>query len=110
MCAGYDLVIIVDAISRDDVAGTVLLVEAEECAARGVPDAHAMDVGAVLALFDSMAATLECKRPRILVAGCVPAATHEGMELSDAVRNAIPECRKLLRTLTGDVIATGART
>lgn len=109
MCGGYDLVVIVDAVSRADVPGTVYAIEAQECGEQSVADAHAMSVTAVLALFDSMARQLRCKRPRVLIAGCVPETTEAGMELSEAARAAIPSCRRLLQTLTCDFIATGAR-
>ncbi len=109
MCAGYDAVVIVDAVSRADAPGTVYAIEAQEWCRRSVPDAHAMSVTAVLAVFDSMARQLECKRPRVIVAGCVPETTEEGMELSAVVRAAIPQCRKLLQTLTNDYVATGAK-
>lgn len=107
MCADYDLVVIVDAVARPDAPGTVYAIEAEACDAPALPDAHAMDVSAVLALFDSMARSLDCKRPRVIVAGCVPVSTQEGMDLSPAARAAIPACRRLLRSLAGGVIATG---
>lgn len=109
MCAGYDAVVIVDAVARADAPGTVYAIEAQECEDRSVPDAHATSVSSVLTLFDSMARQLECKRPRVIVAGCVPETTEEGMELSGAARAAIPQCRKLLRTLTNDFFAMGAR-
>lgn len=108
MCGEYDLVVIVDAISRPDAPGTVYAIEAQECDEQSVPDAHATSVTAVLALFESMARQLECKRPRVVVAGCVPETTEEGMELSEAARTAIPQCRKLVQILTGNFIATGA--
>lgn len=110
MCGGYDLVVIVDAVARDDVPGTLFAIEAEECLAGNAPDAHAMDVGSVLALFDSMARQLDCKRPKVLVAGIVPETTEEGMELSDTARAAIPACKKLVQALTTNFIATGAKT
>lgn len=109
MSGGYDLVVIVDAVSRSDAPGTVYAIEAKECGEQNVPDAHAMSVTAVLALFESMARQLECKRPCVIVAGCVPETTDEGMELSEAARAAIPQCRKLIQTLTGNYIATGAK-
>ena len=111
MCAGYDLVVIVDAVARDDAPGTLFAIEAKECGAHSVPDAHAMDASAVLALFESMARQLECKRPKVLVVGSVPETTAEGMELSSVVRAAIPACRKLVRALTTDLMTTtGAKT
>lgn len=109
MCAGYDLVVIVDAVARRDEPGTVYAIEAQECVEPSVPDAHAMDVSALLGVFDSMARGLDCKRPRVIVAGCVPQSTEEGMELTAAVRAAIPQCRKLLRRLITQTVATGAR-
>jgi len=110
MCGGYDLVVIVDAVARDDVPGTLFAIEAEECAASNVPDAHATGVSSVLALFDSMARQLGCKRPKVLVAGIVPLTTEEGMDLSDTARAAIPACRKLVHALATNFIATGAKT
>jgi len=109
MCADYDLVVIVDAVARPDAPGTVYAIEADECDEQTLVDAHAMNVSAVLALFDSMARSLGCKRPRVIVAGCVPESTQEGMDLSPAVRAAIPPCRRLLRSLAGGAIATGVQ-
>ena len=112
MSAGYELVIIVDALRRNAPAGTVFAIEANE-AANGldnVADAHAMSVPAVLELFERIARQLSANtaRPRIILCGCVPHSIEEGMDLSEPVRAAIPLCADLIGRLTEQLSATGA--
>ena len=50
-------------------------------------DAHAMDPGAVFASLNALGGT----PPYTIVIGCEVANTDEGIGLSDAVNNAVPE-------------------
>ncbi|HKW74743.1 MAG TPA: hydrogenase maturation protease [Terriglobales bacterium] len=67
----WDLVILVDAISRGADPGTLYVIEAEadERAPQATPDAHAMTPEKVLELVRSLGG----KVPRTLVLGCEPA-------------------------------------
>jgi hydrogenase maturation protease len=117
MLEGYDLVVIVDAVSRDDAAGTVFAIEVDPSMPRGasIPqhdtgDPHAMDVSSVLSLYERVRAQSGVERtPHIIVAGCVPLTLEEGMELSMPVRAAIPVCAQLIQRLTFQTTATGVQ-
>ncbi len=110
MLAGYERVIIVDALSRNDVPGTVFAVDCskEEVLGAGPPDAHAMTVADVLALYKQLRAQSGLKRdPEIIVVGCVPQCLEEGMDLSEPVRAALPACVDLVRRLAHEPTGTG---
>ncbi|MFN2449014.1 MAG: hydrogenase maturation protease [Candidatus Baltobacteraceae bacterium] len=101
MLEAYDLIVLVDAIGRNDEPGTLFVIEpGESTAAASAPDAHAMDVTGVLSIYERLRRDLEPGRaPKILIAGCVPADTGEGMTLSEPVRAAVPGCVDLVRGL-----------
>lgn len=113
MLTGYDLVVIVDAIARADAAGTVFAMDcSDECRIGGAPapDAHAMDVGSVLALYARLREQSGVKNaPRVVVVGCVPQSVDEGMELSEPIRAALPACVDLVRKLTQQGVNMGAK-
>ncbi len=111
MSSGYDLIVIADAIARNDAPGTVFAVEPDVRASHPEPppDAHAMDVGSVLALYERVCAQSGIRQhPKIIVAGCVPAIFEEGIGLSEAVRAAVPVCARLIKTLVHEHAGTGA--
>ena len=108
----YDTTILVDASPRGGAPGTVYLIEpdlddigkGDDTDSFGGPgDAHGMNPGAVLA----MVASLGGAPKRVLVVGCEPASTEEGMGLSDVVASAVDEAMALIV----DVVEreTGAR-
>jgi hydrogenase maturation protease len=108
----YDTTILVDASPRGGAPGTVYLIEPdlEDIGKRdnsdsfgGPGDAHGMHPGAVLAMVASLGGALS----RVLVVGCEPANTEEGLGLSDVVASAVDEAM----TLIVDVVEreTGAR-
>jgi hydrogenase maturation protease len=119
MLAGYDAVIIVDAVSRDDPPGTVFAIEVDDGAAtRHIDkddaktnlDAHDMTIDALLAVYGRLSRQADVtRRPKIVVAGCVPQNLEDGMDLSEPVRAALPACAGLVRSLTHQFAATGAR-
>ncbi len=107
----YDTTILVDATPRGGAPGTVYLIEpdvdpsgtlAATGADGGPGDAHGMNPGAVLAMLASLGGV----PGRVLVVGCEPASTEDGIGLSDAVASAVDEAV----TLIVDVVAreTGA--
>jgi hydrogenase maturation protease len=112
MLADYDLVVIVDAVWREEPAGTVFAIACdEETVDAGHPaDAHAMTVDAVLALHKRLRQQSGVRNePKILVAGCVPQILDDGMELSEPVRAAIPACADMIRRLVDQYLAMGAQ-
>jgi hydrogenase maturation protease len=93
---GPDLLIVADAATRGEAPGTVLLLEPDlDALAPSDGDAHAMDLGAVLASVRAMGGTL----PRVLVVGCEPASLGERMGLTPSVRDAVAPAVELIRDL-----------
>jgi hydrogenase maturation protease len=104
MLEPYDRIVLVDAIARDDEPGTVYAVEPDVLDNPAVPDAHAMDVRAVLALYSRMRRDLDARTtpPQITIIGCVPQTTAEGMALSEPVRAAVPAAVRMIRNRIGE--------
>ncbi|HEY2564565.1 MAG TPA: hydrogenase maturation protease, partial [Acidimicrobiales bacterium] len=103
---GYDIVVLIDAVSRGDPPGTVSVIEhaAGDTAEGGTlaaMDAHGMDPGAVLAMAGDLGATVD----RVLVVGCEAADVGDGIGLSPAVSEAVPHAvdaiHQLLASITG---------
>lgn len=106
---GYDALVLVDALARGDVPGTLYVLEPDPAqpgsisptSTSPVMDAHGMTPDAVLSLFAALGGRLE----RTVVVGCEPADCSEGMELSTtaaaAVEPAIGLVRDLLAEITG---------
>ncbi|MBP2706526.1 hydrogenase maturation protease [Microbispora sp. RL4-1S] len=94
LTSGYDLVIILDTVSRGRPPGTLYVLEPSPAdLAPSFVDAHAMTPDAVLAL----AVTLATKfTGRILLVGCEPADASPGMELSPAVSGAVGRAADLV--------------
>ncbi|MGH9058629.1 MAG: hydrogenase maturation protease, partial [Acidimicrobiales bacterium] len=102
---GYDILILIDAVSRGDPPGTVSVIEHAVGDEPGVGtlaamDAHGMDPGAVLA----MAGDLGAHVGRVLVVGCEAADVADGIGLSQSVADAVPHAitavDELLASLT----------
>lgn len=111
MLTGYDLVVIVDAVARDDPPGTVFAIDCTGSfdAAEGPSDAHGMSVGAVLSLYRRLRReTGTNSDPRVVVVGCVPQNLDDGMDLSEPVRAALPACAGMVRKLLEQRAAMGA--
>jgi hydrogenase maturation protease len=92
-----DLLVLVDATSRDEPPGTLYLIDpAVEEASGGPPaNAHAMSPEAVLVAVRQMGGSL----PRTRIVGCEPADLGEGMRLSDPVTRAIEPAIAMIRRL-----------
>jgi hydrogenase maturation protease len=96
---GYDLVVLVDALSGDDVPGTVCLLEPHPGTEDAEPlDAHRMDPQAVLA----MVAELGGEIGRVLVVGCQPAELGEGIGLSPPVAAAVAPAVRMVEDLIAE--------
>jgi len=98
----WDLVILVDALSRGERPGTVYTFEPEiggNDETGATPDAHSMNPVAVLQLVKAMGGTPS----RLLVVGCEPASVEPDAEgnigLSEAVSAAVPEAVKVIEEL-----------
>jgi hydrogenase maturation protease len=96
---GYDWLVLIDAMPRGERPGTVYVLEPdlagvgvhpddETAGPVGVPDAHSMDPGTVLALLATVnggAVPVD----RVVVVGCEPATVEDGIGLSPAVAEAV---------------------
>jgi hydrogenase maturation protease len=101
----FDLIVLVDAVARDGVPGTLYVIEPDPEATRGHstgPDAHGGDLGEALA----MARDLGARPARLLVVGCEPSDVSEGWGLTDSVRAAVPCAAELVLELMGREVAT----
>jgi hydrogenase maturation protease len=93
----YDTTILVDATPRGRAPGTVYLIEPDlESIARapetGGGDAHGMSPDAVFAMLTSLGGV----PGRVLIVGCEPLSTEEGMALSDVVARGVGEAVSLI--------------
>jgi hydrogenase maturation protease len=95
----YETVILVDATPRGGEPGTVYLIEPDLDQlgeqAPSAADAHGMDPQTVFALLR----TLGGRPGRVLIVGCEPATTEEGIGLSDPVAAAVEEAVTLILEL-----------
>ena len=94
----HDLLVLVDATSRDGAPGTLYLIDPEsdpEALANAAPDSHTMDPCAVLAAVQQMGGTL----PKTRIVGCEPDALDEGIGLSAPVQQAILPAIEMIRRL-----------
>ena len=85
LLSGYDRAILIDAVPRGGAPGTLYVVEPDPTKAAGTGDAHRMDLPSVFAFMR----TLGGVAPPLLLVGCEPASIEEGMELSQAVSEAV---------------------
>jgi hydrogenase maturation protease len=100
---GCDALVLVDAIPNNGAPGTVHVFEADHeslTAAAGL-DAHAMDPGAVFASLNALGGT----PPYTIVIGCEIANTDDGIGLSDAVANAVPDAVHAVEDVLSDLLA-----
>lgn len=105
----YNVVILIDAVSRGGVPGTLFLIEPQLDASvplepQPVFDAHSMDPLSVL----RMAQNLGPVSARLLVLGCEPASLggeHGEMGLSEAVSAMVPVAAERLKALVESIIS-----
>jgi hydrogenase maturation protease len=96
---GYEAALLVDAVPRGDVPGTLYVIEPSAPEQTGAPDAHRMDLANVFAFVRMLGGDA----PPITIVGCEPATIEEGLGLSPAVANAaeaaVPLVRRVVDTL-----------
>jgi hydrogenase maturation protease len=107
MMEPWDLVILVDAISRGEAAGTLFVLEPEldNNGSHSTPDAHAMTPEKVLELVKSLGGQV----PRTLVLGCEPAQLggEEGcIGLSNIVEASLEVAIKEVDRLVTEALST----
>ncbi|MBK1784953.1 hydrogenase maturation protease [Prauserella cavernicola] len=93
LLGGYDLTVLVDATPQGCEPGTVFLIEVS--ADRPAPhslDAHGMQPDAVLGLLDLLGGDAG----RLVVVGCEPADTGDGIGLTEPVAAAVDEAVRLV--------------
>jgi hydrogenase maturation protease len=99
-----DLLVLVDALPRGAVPGTVSLLEVQDDSelATGTVDSHAMDPATVFASLRALGGTL----PRTVVVGCEPADVTERMGLSLVVEAAVDPTVERILALLADLSST----
>jgi hydrogenase maturation protease len=102
---GYDLLVLVDAMSLGKPPGTLAVIEVETDLAEpsGGLDAHTMTPATVLANLERLGGHVE----RILVVACQPAAIEEGIGLSPAVAAAVDGAADLVLDVLNDSLVNG---
>ena len=112
MADGYDVIILLDAISRGESPGTISLVqpEAQEFGDTGQPlDAHSSNPQRAL----QMASSLGGQLGSLYLIGCEPAVleTDDGrIGLSEQVEAAIPNAIQMLLTLLQELLSANLNT
>jgi hydrogenase maturation protease len=103
---GYDLVILVDAVSRGAPPGTVYLIEPEvgqsDPPHPAAIDAHSLNPATVLQMARSLGGCAE----RIYLVGCEPAALEEEIGLSEPVRVALPQAVAMIESTLHELLLT----
>jgi len=96
---GYDTAILVDAAPRGGTPGTVYVIEPDPAPPTDAPlDAHGLNPEAVLAAVQALGGSVG----RVLVVGCEPETTEEGIGLSEPVSLAVNEAVRVVRELVAD--------
>lgn len=100
---GWDALVLVDAIPSRGVPGTVHVFEADLQTRRDISglDAHAMDPAAVFAGLGALGGN----PPYTVVVGCEAGCVDEGIGLSDAVAQAVPEAVRTIDAVVAGLLA-----
>jgi hydrogenase maturation protease len=100
---GCDALVLVDAVPDQGAPGTLHVFHADHESLRSTSglDAHAMDPGAVFASLNALGGT----PPYTIVIGCEVANVDEGIGLSGAVANAVPEAVRAIEDVLSDLLA-----
>ena len=110
---GCDAAIIIDAVRRGCPAGTILVIDPESGAKADGPHAsiepHSMDVTSLLR---SLGTERRCRRVVLVGCDCGPDENGDPLNMSDAVRAAIPTAadvvEQVLGSIGGPVVAADA--
>jgi hydrogenase maturation protease len=105
LTVGYDVTILIDAVSRGEKPGTIFLIEPDlnrlgELESTSV-DAHSMNPVAVL----QMAQSLGTVSGKLFLVGCEPGVLEsDEMGLSEPVRAAIPSAIEMIESLVTELL------
>jgi hydrogenase maturation protease len=110
---GYDVLLIVDVLSRGEPPGTLCSFEHDldsRPETTPPPDGRGMDPAAVLDLLDGLAGSMGVPRPvgRVLVIGCEPARLSEPMGLSAPVAAAVEPAARTVLELVHELVGREA--
>jgi hydrogenase maturation protease len=98
---GYQLLVLVDAVSRGDAPGTVTVLEVPVPEGTAEPlDPHRLEPAPLLASVAALGALPE----RVVLVGCEPADVDEGMGLSPAVDAAVGPAVDAVRALIDEFL------
>ncbi|MEJ7583326.1 MAG: hydrogenase maturation protease [Acidimicrobiales bacterium] len=93
---GYDLLVLVDAMSCGETPGTVFLMDPDPVGEDAPPlDAHRMDPYAVLGMVNELGGEIG----RVRIVGCEPSRIEEGMGLSPTVAAAVDGAIRMVEEL-----------
>lgn len=106
---GYDLVVIIDAVSRGGEPGTIYVIEHAGDTASPQPagpmlDAHDLGPDSVLELVPRLGGTLG----RVVVVGCEPATVAAQLGLSPVVAASVEKAASIVAGLVRDAIGADA--
>lgn len=100
---GYQTTIMIDATPRGEKPGTVYLIEPDLQNYESQPpasfDAHGMDPQAVFSTLQSLGGI----PGRVLIVGCEPLESDEGIGLSEPVKRGVDEAVRLIHSLVKDL-------
>ncbi|GAA2804565.1 hydrogenase maturation protease [Saccharopolyspora taberi] len=98
---GYDVLVLVDAVARGEVPGTVSVIEPDLAAIDPSPgmDAHGMNPDSVLTCCRGLGVPLG----RVLVVGCEPADCSYRWGLTEQVAESVPAAVITVRNLVASV-------
>jgi hydrogenase maturation protease len=93
----WDLLIVIDAVSRGGPPGTLHLIEPSTDLAEisRAPDAHGMDLRSILL----MAGSLGAATPEVRLVGCDVADVSEKMGMTPEVEASVPEAARMVQAL-----------
>jgi hydrogenase maturation protease len=100
LLSGYEAAVIVDAVARDGVPGTLYVIEPSEPTRATEPDAHRMDLGSVLGFVRMLGG----ESPPLTIIGCQPESLEEGAELSATVARAVEAALPLVLRVARECI------
>ncbi len=97
---GYDALVLIDAMPLGEAPGTVVTFEPDvESVDPTSVDAHSMNPAVVLGLLASMGGHV----PRVVIVGCQPMTTDEGIGLSEPVLAAVAPAVDTVRQVLTDI-------
>jgi len=104
LASGVHTAILVDAMPRGDVPGTVYVVEpdrqasgTEKTTPGAIFDGHGMQPDVVLGMLDTLGASVS----KVLIVGCEPASVDYGIGLSEPVTAAVDKAVQVVLDLIG---------